>query len=59
MRTRGGKNADVTRRTMRGMPAPRRQGRVVYPAWADTGPRLVSLWVQTIVRTIHNAVEGR
>ena len=54
-----GKTADVKRRTRRGMPAATRRGRVVYPAWSDTAPRLVSLWVQTIVKTIHEAYEGK
>jgi hypothetical protein len=49
----------VTRHTMRGLPARRKGGRVVYPAWADTAPRMVSLWVQIVVRNLHEALEEK
>ena len=48
-----------TRHTNTGLPAPNRKGRVVYPAFAAVAPRIVSLWVQTTVRTIHKALEER
>jgi len=54
-----GKVHTVERRTMRGMPPRTRTGRVVYPAFAEIAPRMVSLWVQIIVRTVHDAAEGK
>lgn len=47
----------VTRRAHRQIPRPdsRASGRVVYAAWARTGPRLVSLWAQTIYRIVYEA----
>lgn len=53
------KGHSVTRRTRRGLPAPNRRGRVVYPAWAATAPRMVSLWVQIVVRNIHESLEEK
>lgn len=40
---------------------PRREpkGRVVYPAFADIAPRMVSLWVQIVVKSYHDAAEGK
>lgn len=49
----------VTRHTRRGLPARNRKGRVVYPAFAEFGPRLTSMWVQIVVRNIHKALEER
>jgi len=49
----------VTRRTTRHLPNRAPNGRVIWPAAAATGPRLTSLWVQTIVRIIHDALEGK
>jgi len=49
----------VRRRTMAGLPARKPGGRVVYPAVADVMPRFVSMWVQIIVRNIHEAYEGK
>lgn len=57
-RTRTGYHV-VERRTMRHLPPRTRQGRTVYPAFADIGPRMVSLWVQLIVKTYHDAAEGK
>lgn len=47
----------VTRRTKRQVPRPSKRGagRVAYAAWARTGPRLVSLWTQTIYRAVYEA----
>jgi len=57
-RRRGkGKAHSVTRHTNRGLPARNRKGRVVYPAFAEVAPRMVSLWTQTIVRRLHEAFE--
>lgn len=47
------------RHTSTGLPARNRKGRVVFPAFADTAPRIVSLIVQTTVRNIHKALEER
>ena len=49
----------VTRHTRRGLPPLNRRGRVVYPAFAEFGPRLTSMWVQIVVRNIHKALEER
>lgn len=49
----------VTRRTTRHLPKRAPNGRVVWPAAAKAAPRLTSMWVQTIVREIHNAIEGK
>jgi hypothetical protein len=48
---------EVTRHTMRQLPKATKTGRVVYPAWAKVAPRMVSLWVQIIVRNIHESLE--
>jgi len=49
----------VERRTQMHLPRRTPEGRVVYPAFADLAPRMVSLWVQLIVKTYHDAAEGR
>jgi hypothetical protein len=54
-----GKSHSVTRRTTRHLPARAPEGRVIWPAFAETGPRIVSLWVQIIVRNLHEAIEGK
>ncbi|WIF20476.1 hypothetical protein SEA_BERKA_12 [Arthrobacter phage Berka] len=54
-----GKAYEVTRHTARGMPARKGSGRIVYPAFADVMPRMVSLWVQLIVRKFYDAYEGK
>lgn len=46
----------VSRRTKRQLPPRIRKGRVVYAAWAKSGPRLVSLWTQTIYRAVYDAL---
>lgn len=43
----------------RQLPPVRRGGYVFYPALAEMAPRIISLWVQTAVRVVHNALEGR
>lgn len=54
-----GGTSKVTRRTRTGLPQQNRKGRVVYPAFAEMAPRMVSLWTQIIVRRIHEAFEGK
>ena len=49
----------VKRRASRQVPGAQRNGRVVYPAFAEIGPRMVSLWVSIIVRKIYEAYESR
>lgn len=49
----------VTRRTLRHLPRRTPSGRVVWPAAAEAVPRLTSLWVQTIVKTILDGIEGK
>jgi hypothetical protein len=57
-RRRGGTHR-VTRNTTAQLPARTPRGRVIFPAFAEIGPRLASLWVQTVVRRVHEAAEGR
>lgn len=56
---KGGGRHKVTRHVNRGKPARRQSGRVAYPAFAETAPRMVSLWVQTIVKLYNDAAEGK
>lgn len=51
------RGATVTRHTERQLPWRAQNGRVVYQAFADIGPRIASLWIQTIVRRIYEAHE--
>lgn len=48
----------VTRHTRRQLPPAARSGRVAYPAFAEIAPRVVALWVQSIVRAYSQALEG-
>lgn len=47
------------RRTKRQFKARNAKGYAVYPAAAEVIPRIASLWVQTLVRTFHEAIEGK
>ena len=49
----------VRRRTQEQLPGPIRKGRVAYPSLAKVMPRIVSLYVQTVVRTIHESWGGK
>lgn len=49
----------ATRHTARQLGWRRKGGRVVWPTAEDLIPRMVALWVQTTVRTIHEALERR
>ena len=40
-------------------PRARASGYVIYPAFADIVPRALALWVQTVLRVIHEALEGK
>lgn len=55
----GGGTHEVTRRTRRQLPEFRKQGRVVYPAVADTMPRMVSLWASIVIKKVYDAFEGK
>lgn len=47
------------RHTTRQLRLPRRRGYVVYPAGAQIIPRIASLAVQTVVRTLLDAIDGK
>lgn len=49
----------VTRHNARQLGWRRKGGRVVWPTAEDLIPRAVALWVQTTVRTFHEALERR
>jgi hypothetical protein len=41
------------------LPRFRKRGYVVYPSLGDAAPRIISLWVQTVMRHAHDALEGK
>lgn len=53
---RTGGSHQVTRRTKRQLPVRSATGHAIWPAWAESGPRLVSLQVQTVVRIINESL---
>jgi hypothetical protein len=53
------KGGKVRRRTQQQLPGPVRKGRVVHQGFKRAIPRVVSLYVQTVVRTIYDAWEVR
>lgn len=55
--SRTGTRHKVTRHTARQVPPRYRKGRVVFPAFAEFAPRAVSLWVQTVVRTVMDGID--
>lgn len=57
--SRNGTRYPVTRHTARQLAWRRPKGRVVYPTAENLIPRFASLWVQTIIRTFHEALERR
>lgn len=59
MTSRKGKRYTAVRRTQAQLRPRRRTGYVVYPAAADAIPRVLSLWLQTIARAGHEALEGK
>lgn len=58
-RSRRGGTHKVKRRAANQLRNRNSNGYVVYPAAANIIPRIASLWVQTFVRGIHEAFEGR
>lgn len=59
MTSRKGKRYTAVRRTQAQLRPRRRNGYVVYPAVAEAVPRVLSLWLQTIARAGHEALEGK
>jgi hypothetical protein len=57
--SRNGNPYKVKRRTNRQMPSYRRQGHVFYPTANQLIPRILSLYAQTTVRTLAEALEGK
>jgi hypothetical protein len=57
--SRNGNPYKVKRRVARQMPSFRRQGYVFYPTANQLIPRILSLWAQTTVRTLAEALEGK
>ena len=55
--TRSRKGTPYVRRMGGGFRLPRSRGYVAYPASSEAIPRLASLWVQTTIRTMHEALE--
>lgn len=52
-----GRAHQVRRRTQRQFFHYTRKGHVVYPTLTDMIPRVAALWVQTVHRTVHEAIE--
>jgi hypothetical protein len=57
--SRSRKGNQYKRRLGSAFPRTRRGGTVVYPAARDAIPRIAALWVQTAVRTILDALDGK
>lgn len=57
--SRKGTQFQRTRDPNRPFKAPNRRGYVVYPAAASVIPRILAMYVQTFVRAIHEALEGK
>lgn len=53
---RGSTRFDVTRRTRRQLPPVTKGGRVLYPAVTDALPRVASLWAQTAIFHVFEAL---
>lgn len=57
--SRRGREFERNRDPNRPFKAPNRKGYVVYPAAASIIPRILAMYVQTFVRAIHEALEGK
>ncbi|WP_067200127.1 hypothetical protein [Microbacterium sp. XT11] len=57
--SRRGTRFERNRDPNRPFKAPNRRGYVVYPAAASVIPRILAMFVQTFVRAIHEALEGK
>jgi hypothetical protein len=58
-KSENGGTHQVRRRTNTGLPQHVKGGRVIYPAAGQAIPRLAALWVQTFVRGVYEASEGK
>ncbi len=58
-KSRNGGTHQVRRRVTNGLPARNAKGHVFFPGAHEFAARAMSLWVQTVVRTIINAAEGK
>lgn len=58
-RSRKGKTYRATRHTRAQLRPRRRNGYVAYPAAKALIPRFASLWVQTVVRSFYDGIEGK
>jgi hypothetical protein len=56
---RGNKYTIHNRNTVGQLRPRNKKGYVVYPAIAEVVPRIASLWVQTVMRGVHEAFESR
>ena len=54
-----GKGFEFGSPTAKQLPPVRKSGYVIYPAFADIVPRALALWVQTVLRVIHESLEGK
>lgn len=54
-----GPNRSYERHAMRHLPPRHRKGRAVFPAAAETLPRVASYWTQSVIRAFMDAVEGK
>lgn len=54
-----GKRHVVTRNAQKQLPARRQRGWAFYPTTNDLTPRFAALWVQTAIRTVHEAWEAK
>lgn len=52
---RNGKSFSVKRRTRMQLPPFKSTGYVVFPAWRNTAPRMVSLYAQLIMKKVYEA----
>ncbi|KNY06866.1 hypothetical protein [Microbacterium sp. GCS4] len=59
VRSRRGNEFSRKRDPNRPFKAPNRRGYVVYPSAASVIPRILAMYVQTFVRAIHEALEGK
>lgn len=58
-RSKNGGTHKVVRHASTGLRPRNQSGYVVYPALAEFVPRAVSLWVQTFMRGVYDAFEGK
>lgn len=59
VRNKKGTQFERTRDPNRPFKKPNRRGYVVYPSAASVIPRILAMYVQTFVRAIHEALEGK